>query len=382
MSDEFKNMMQEQTCLTRNEMQDYLADRLAGSRLRRVELHLADCELCSDAIDGLKLLTEAETNESLVKIDNHIGRKLKDTPLIIVLVRRAIAIAAVLMVVIIGAFYLNEFMNQKHLEVTQNISGKNEENEKTETNSVAKQDTQTTGSIKFTPPVEDLEESEKPDGQPTLNGNYAGTISMRDLKKKETTTISGDVVMDDVPPVVEAESIKNSNEEKYDTKSVTTTTLDLEKDNIDFTVSGSSQQLTSPNNSYSASPTYSPQMQLDEVQIISSGKKNKNGKDKSLAEVYTKSEDQRLTDSVDADIPSELFNLAMQYKSVGEKEKAIEELDKLIKLNNDLKPQAMWEKAILLIELNKKDKAKTVLTDLSNINSSYKQKAIDKIKEL
>ena len=123
-------------------------------------------------------------------------------------------------------------------------------------------------------------------------------------------------------------------------------------------------------------------MQLDEVQIISSGKKNKNGKDKSLSEVYTRLEDQGLSDSVDADIPSELFNLAMQYKSVGEKEKAIEELDKLIKLNNDLKPQAMWEKALLLIELNKKDKAKTVLTDLSNINSSYKQKAIDKIKEL
>ena len=382
MSDEFKNMMQEQACLPRNEMQDYLADRLAGSRLRQVELHLADCELCSDAIDGLKLLTEAETNESLVKIDNRIGRKLKDTPLIIVLVRRSIAIAAVLMVVIIGAFYLNEFMDQKHLEVAQNISGKNEENKKTETNSVTKQDTQTTGSIKFTPPVEDLQESEKMVEQPTLNGNYEGTISMRDLKKKETTTISGDVVMDDVPPVVETESIKNSNEEKYDTKSVTTTTLDLEKDNIDFTVSGSSQQLTSPNNSYSASPTYSPQMQLDEVQIISSGKKNKNGKDKSLSEVYTRLEDQGLSDSVDADIPSELFNLAMQYKSVGEKEKAIEELDKLIKLNNDLKPQAMWEKAILLIELNKKDKAKTVLTDLSNINSSYKQKAIDKIKEL
>lgn len=382
MSDEFKNMMQEQTCLTRNEMQDYLADRLAGSRLRQVELHLADCELCSDAIDGLKLLTEAETNESLVKIDNRIGRKLKDTPLIIVLVRRSIAIAAVLMVVIIGAFYLNEFMDQKHLEVAQNISGKNEENKMTETNSVTEQDTQTTGTIKFTPPVEDLQESEKMVEQPTLNGNYEGTISMRDLKKKETTTISGDVVMDDVPPVVETESIKNSNEEKYDTKSVTTTTLDLEKDNIDFTVSGSSQQLTSPNNSYSASPTYSPQMQLDEVQIISSGKKNKNGKDKSLSEVYTRLEDQGLSDSVDADIPSELFNLAMQYKSVGEKEKAIEELDKLIKLNNDLKPQAMWEKALLLIELNKKDKAKTVLTDLSNINSSYKQKAIDKIKEL
>ena len=382
MSDEFKNMMQEQACLPRNEMQDYLADRLAGSRLRQVELHLADCELCSDAIDGLKLLTEAETNESLVKIDNRIGRKLKDTPLIIVLVRRSIAIAAVLMVVIIGAFYLNEFMDQKHLEVAQNISGKNEENKMTETNSVTEQDTQTTGTIKFTPPVEDLQESEKMVEQPTLNGNYEGTISMRDLKKKETTTISGDVVMDDVPPVVETESIKNSNEEKYDTKSVTTTTLDLEKDNNDFTVSGYSQQLTSPNNSYSATPTYSPQMQLDEVLIISSGKKNKNGKDKSLSEVYTKSEEERLTDSVDADIPSELFNLAMQYKSVGEKEKAIEELDKLIKLNNDLKPQAMWEKAILLIELNKKDKAKTVLTDLSNINSSYKQKAIDKIKEL
>ena len=72
----------------------------------------------------------------------------------------------------------------------------------------------------------------------------------------------------------------------------------------------------------------------------------------------------------------------MQYKATGEKEKSIEKLDELIKLNNDLKPHAMWEKALLLIDLNKKDKAKIVLTDLSKIESSYKQHAIDKLKEL
>lgn len=391
MSDELKNIMQEQTCLTRNEMQDYIAGRLAGNRLRRVELHLADCELCSEAVDGLRLLTETETNESLIKIDNRISNRLKETPVLIILMKRAMAVAAVLVVVIIGAFFLNEFMNQKHHEVAQNISGEKNDEKIPQLNSITKEDSPTTGTIKFTPPVEDLKQNQKPDEQPDLNKNYKGTISTKNISQEEVTTISsgGYIVMDDAtaPAPVEEKYFDLKNSESLDGDKITDKNANefspLEKDNVVRTETGVTIQATSPSYSYSsgAPPQYSAPLQLDEVQIVS-GKKNKTGKEKIPTAGLTKSEDQSLADSVSVDVPSDLFNHAMQYKSTGEKEKAIVKLDELIKLNNELKPQAMWEKALLLIDLNKKDKAKTVLTDLSKIESAYKQQAIDKLKEL
>ncbi len=42
------------TCLGREELDAYLHGRLSGAALRRVENHLIDCPLCSDAVDGLE----------------------------------------------------------------------------------------------------------------------------------------------------------------------------------------------------------------------------------------------------------------------------------------------------------------------------------------
>ncbi len=393
MSSEFKNIIEEQTCLTRDEMQDYLADRLAGNRLRRVELHLADCELCTDAVDGLRLLSESEANDSLVKIDNSINRRSKETPVLIVLMKRAMAVAAILIVVIIGAFYLNEVMNQKHQEVAQNISDEKTKEktveEKSEINTIAKEDSQAVETIKFTPPVEDLQQNQKPKEQESLNKNYQGTISTKNIAQDEDATIygSGNEVMDDAPPTVEEKYFDVKNIENLDGDNMKDKNgyeiLNIENDKIVRTETGVTTQSSSPSNSYSSgSPTqFSPAMNLDEVQIVS-GKKSKTTKDKSASIDFSKSEYKLLTDSVSVDLPSDLFNQAMQYKATGEKEKALEQLEQLIKLNNELKPQAMWEKALLLIDLNKKDKAKTVLTDLSKIESEYKLQAIVKLKVL
>ena len=119
------------------------------------------------------------------------------------------------------------------------------------------------------------------------------------------------------------------------------------------------------------------------MRLVFPPKKNKSGKDKNVNAESPKQEEQNaMTDSVTVDLPSDLFNQAMQYKSAGEKEKAIDKLDELIKLNNNFKPQAMWEKALLLIDLKKTDKAKSILKELSEKNSEYQQSAIDKLKEL
>ncbi len=384
MSDEFKNIMQEQLCLSRNEMQDYLADRLAGNRLRRVELHLVDCELCTEAIDGLRLLSETETNESLVKIDNRISRRLKENPVLIMMMKRSMAVAAVLIVVIIGAFFLNEFMNQKHQEVAQNFAEKKSDLEKSVDGIHYKKDSiYDKEKIKVTQPVgngKPIEDVKVPGQQPV------GGFVFKNLPKDENQSISNDnLVVDVSPPTVNKTAEENyeplvgdkldqKNDLDVSTKSITSPqTVTLTTDQLSF----------SPSNSFSSgsSPQLSPSLNQEEVEITS-GKKNKNEKDKIPSGGYTKSRDQSISDSVSIDVPSDLFNQAMQYKSSGEKEKAIEKLDELIKLNNELKPQAMWEKAFLLINLNKKDKAKTVLADLSKIESAYKQKAIDKLKEL
>ncbi len=385
MSDELKNIFNTGECLTQNEMLDYLAGRLHGERLRKAELHIADCELCADAVEGLSLLTETEQHSSIEKLENRIKERVKEQSVLYVLFKRAVAIAAVLLLVIGGAFYLNELINKKQTQVAENSSEKKSELEKSVESIHLKNDSiYDKQTIQFTPPVgngKPIEDVKAPDEQPH------GGFVFKNVPREENQSVSNDNSFDDSPAPVEnkvtdEESVTAMDGDKFDlnnekdvsTKSITSPT----------TVTVTTEQLNStPNYSYSGSSTQmSPSMNLDEVQIIS-GKKNKTGKDKNAnGESQKQDQPDQFTDSVSIDIPSDLFNQAMQYKSSGEKEKAIEKLDELIKLNNNFKPQAMWEKALLLIDLNKNDKAKTVLTDLSKIESAYKQQAIDKLKEL
>ena len=382
MSNELKNIFNEGACLTQNEMFDYLAGRLHGKRLRKAELHIADCELCADAVEGLSLLNEEQQHASIVNLESRIKERVKEKSVIFVLFRRAVAIAAVLLLVIGGAFYLNEFISKKQSQVAENISTQKSEEKKSEENIETKKDSGVTETIKFTPPVGGTQDEIVEDlKSPEQNSN--GLFDFKNVPKEEYQTVSKDVTMDDVPPLVEnkisepdtymegdGEKIVNRNENDATTISINPT----------VTTSGTvTQQMTSPNNSYSYS---APQQQLSDVEIISS-KKNKSVKDKDLHEESKNQEQPNVfTDSVTVDLPSDIFNLAMQYKAAGEKQRAIDKLDELIKLNNNLKPQAMWEKALLLIDLKKTDKAKSILKELSEKNSEYQQAAIDKLKTL
>ncbi|MFZ2898862.1 MAG: tetratricopeptide repeat protein [Saprospiraceae bacterium] len=53
-----KPIFQEHRCLSEGDIQDYLGNRLSGEERHRVENHLLDCPLCSDALEGLALLEE------------------------------------------------------------------------------------------------------------------------------------------------------------------------------------------------------------------------------------------------------------------------------------------------------------------------------------
>lgn len=51
-------IFQKHQCLSEGEIQDYLGNRLSGEERHRVENHLLDCALCSDALEGWALLEE------------------------------------------------------------------------------------------------------------------------------------------------------------------------------------------------------------------------------------------------------------------------------------------------------------------------------------
>lgn len=68
-------------CLTLEEMHAYNNGTLNGKELNRVERHLLDCEMCEDALEGLKNSPNAEANIDF--IDDAIDRMTESKPKVI-----------------------------------------------------------------------------------------------------------------------------------------------------------------------------------------------------------------------------------------------------------------------------------------------------------
>ncbi|PIY02099.1 MAG: hypothetical protein COZ21_15915, partial [Bacteroidetes bacterium CG_4_10_14_3_um_filter_31_20] len=63
-------------CLSEQMLKDYQQGLLSKEQIRMVELHLADCEICNDYVEGLSLLSnsnELETESQI--IINKINKK-------------------------------------------------------------------------------------------------------------------------------------------------------------------------------------------------------------------------------------------------------------------------------------------------------------------
>lgn len=54
------NIRNEDSCLSRDEMLDYISGKLNDVQQHHVESHLLDCELCQDAMEGLEQLTSTD----------------------------------------------------------------------------------------------------------------------------------------------------------------------------------------------------------------------------------------------------------------------------------------------------------------------------------
>lgn len=72
------SIFEEQDCLSENQLMDYLNGRLSEQQMHSVEAHIADCDFCSDALDGLMQVQNKDQIPIIVRqIHNHVRHHLK-----------------------------------------------------------------------------------------------------------------------------------------------------------------------------------------------------------------------------------------------------------------------------------------------------------------
>lgn len=113
MSNDLKYKLFDSTdCISEQAMFDYIDNKLLPREQHLVEKHLIDCELCSDALEGLKLL---KTRSKINVLRENISSKVKPSTHKVVQFnyRIAVSVAAGLLLLLGSVFFFNQFVSKE-----------------------------------------------------------------------------------------------------------------------------------------------------------------------------------------------------------------------------------------------------------------------------
>lgn len=78
MNEEYNDLFTTTQCPSQQQLLDYVQGRLTPEQQHEVEMHLADCELCSEAVEGLATIKQKEQIPVwLQQMRNQMLRKLR-----------------------------------------------------------------------------------------------------------------------------------------------------------------------------------------------------------------------------------------------------------------------------------------------------------------
>lgn len=60
MNEHFNDIFSTTRCLSQQQLLNYVQGKLTAEEQHEVEMHLSDCELCSDALEGLEAIKDKE----------------------------------------------------------------------------------------------------------------------------------------------------------------------------------------------------------------------------------------------------------------------------------------------------------------------------------
>jgi len=134
--DEKLNIFTTQQCFSEDFLLKYSNNELSKNESRMVELHLCDCEICNDILDGLSnLKNKSELNLIVKNLNNQIDEKLKSHNKIVYFnFRKIIPLAASIILLLGISIFLIKNLNQNKNYVSQDLASVKSENMIEETN--------------------------------------------------------------------------------------------------------------------------------------------------------------------------------------------------------------------------------------------------------
>lgn len=384
MKPEISKIFNNTSCLTENEIRDYISGKLSNEKLREAELHLADCLMCSDEIEGLLILSDKNKLNTIVAgLNSQIDNKISNTKLKADLnikknkniARRFISIAASFALIIAAGFLIKFYM------------------------------TQTGNKTAYSPEKEIIKEKKiiipEKNNIPELTDNKENTVTditkQKEQEKNKTenftpeektaTNTSNDKKnkIDYVTETIPAETSNVINHEKAENEYLSEENItEISNNNNDNAVT---DNVTANNNNFFGTSTRG-----NNFKSKASDKKNKE-KYRSLRESALLSYDLKIYDEALTDFlkylvynPNDneiLYKSGISYYNLKKYDKAILQFNKIIDcLSSKYTQDSEWYKANSLIKLGKKEDAKTILNKIITENGKYQNKALDLLNSL
>lgn len=115
------NIFEHTDCVPEEMLVQYVSGKLSAAEKHEVEKHLIDCEMCSDAADGLKIIADKNkiskiTSELNQKIQSRVGEKKEVKIIFLQQYRTQLALAASVVVLLGLVWFFRNTMSMKELD--------------------------------------------------------------------------------------------------------------------------------------------------------------------------------------------------------------------------------------------------------------------------
>lgn len=340
-------------------MQNYLSGSLSREEKRKVEMHLADCEMCSDELDGLSLLENPAKLSLIVdELNEKIDKKTQNSTKVLFLqrIKPYYSIAALLLVLVsITIFLYFNNANSDKMEMADNMA--KEEIELSEEPVIEEELLAEDKSISADTIISRLKRSEE-----KLTDNYR--VKRKSSAKRE---------------LKEEAEIKDIYEEKMEDY--------LAEDTTSLITSGDTDFVVSPTDSNGNSVSSDTKTVLEEVEIEEETERNYVAQDADFNTIssYKNEKSKKTKASRTKGTTIQKSNLELAKEAFAEK-KYYETL--LLLENAEIKPETeqyfetLWLKSLCYIELENFEKAKELLNTLSEKENNFQRKAKRKLRSI
>ena len=392
-------------CISTDEMISFLNGNLTEKENNRIEKHLLVCEMCKDEINGIKEFGDINRIDNIVlelnkKIDKRIENKVRK---IVFLKKNYFQIAAAILILISSTFFINNFINnsvkdmQASESVSQNIYEETVEEEEIEDNftdeEFAEEKTQAPVEKEFKKKINKNREAEfkaiKAISDSEITENKIETSVEENLDTKED--LEEEVVENNVDnfseiaynnAVVFDENDKTNRNKSYNNNisSGKTTSEDVAEKKIKKETAFSNRRLSkekiqkeNKNKKTDSKIVSEPKTDLYFKKGLNSYYKN----DYETAKKYFK-QSLNLNNNANSN-----YYLALTFIKLNDNKKAIKYFNNVLKYkNSNYLEEALWQKTIVLLKENKKNKATDLLKNIFQDKGKYSKQAKIKLDSL